>query len=950
MTRKFSTFLIMCLVFLTQTFSAKQKEFTVYSKKNQTTIYVDANDYLCVKKSAELFQNDVFLVTGKKLKITHAINEVSGNVIIIGSPEKCEIIHQLESESKISLNNIKDKWEAYSCQFVNKPLDGVKKALVLTGNNRRGTCYAVFNISEQIGVSPWYWWADVTPFMKDEVLIPEMNFNSTTPSVQYRGIFLNDEDWGLQPWAAKNFEPETGDIGPKTYAKIFELLLRLKANTIWPAMHNCTKAFYHYPANPLVADTFAIVIGSSHAEPMLRNNVDEWDRRSMGQYNYKTNSEKVYNYWEQRAKESSDFENIYTIGMRGIHDSGMEGMSSMEEQVAFIEKIFADQREIIANNINEEVEKVPQAFTPYKEVLDIYDNGLELPDDVTIVWPDDNYGYIRRLNSDKENNRKGGSGVYYHASYWGRPHDYLWLSTTHPALIREEMTKAFTYNARKIWILNVGDIKPLEYNIQLFLDMAWNIDPFMKPGSEKQHLEDWYGEIFGDDHKEELAAIRWEYYDLAFQRRPEFMGWSQTEPTRDVRSTNFQHFYFGDQAHQRMEGYKAIAQKSKKMQGTFGNLNDAYFQLVMYPVVTASLMNQKILYNEKASLYAKQGRAIANEYSQLTKKAYDQIDEETDVYNNEIANGKWNQMMNMAPRSLPVFQPLTWSTYNVDDRPSFGISVEGDQWERLQSNRFGSRNLPVFYNGLDQQYFVDVFSNNEGSLEFNIEIQDNWLKCQQEPILESKNNVRCWFSIVDSLLPERNASTNINFESNGQRQSVRAYYQPLPNLPVGTFVESNNLVSINAENFNEKSEHWRTIEGLGYTGSSVQYWGKKNNDQDDDLLKYTFYANKGKVDVTIYYIPVHAINNNYKCQLGVSILGNKKQVANLQTFGRSEEWKENVLANQGEATISFNLEENGLHDLHLIGIDKGVIIDRIIISRERSMPFYGNVKENKIKN
>ena len=305
-----------------------------------------------------------------------------------------------------------------------------------------------------------------------------MNSFPLPPSVKYRGIFINDEDWGLRPWASKTFEPETKNIGPKTYAKVFELLLRLNANLLWPAMHPGTTPFYNVPGNAEMAAAYAIVVGSSHAEPMLRNNVGEWDEKSMGHFNYITNKEKVYNYWEERVKQSKGNDAVYTLGMRGVHDSGMEGIKGPKEAVPLLERIFNDQRGLIKKHINENVAAVPQVFTAYKEVLDIYDQGLKLPDDVTIVWPDDNYGYIQRFNNEAEKKRPGGSGVYYHASYWGRPHDYLWLGTTHPSLIRQEMMKAYETGADRLWVLNVGDIKPLEYSMQVFFDMAYDARPF----------------------------------------------------------------------------------------------------------------------------------------------------------------------------------------------------------------------------------------------------------------------------------------------------------------------------------------------------------------------------------------------------------------------------------------------------------------------------------------
>src|SRR5436190_2111763 len=421
-----------------------------------------------------------------------------------------------------------------------------------------GTAYGVFTLSQNIGISPWYWWADVPVMQQKELIINQPDLISKTPAVKYRGIFINDEDWGLQPWAARTFEPETNDIGPKTYAKVFELLLRLKANLIWPAMHPSTKAFFYYPENVIVARNYQIMIGSSHAEPMLRNNVSEWDVKTMGNFNYLTNKETVLKYWERRVKETSNINAIYTMGMRGVHDGQMEGVKDLKEAVPLVERIIKDERSLLAKYVNKNVTGIPQVLTPYKEVLEIYDNGLKVPEDVTLVWPDDNYGYIQRLNNEKEKARKGGAGIYYHASYWGRPHDYLWLSTTHPSLVREEMLKAYETGADRLWVLNVGDIKPQEYNIQQFLDIAFDPAPFKNSRYSKQHLLLWLTTIFGLEKAQQILPVMWEYYQLAFERKPEFMGWSQTEPETKTKYTEYNHFYFGDEAQKRIDRYTSL--------------------------------------------------------------------------------------------------------------------------------------------------------------------------------------------------------------------------------------------------------------------------------------------------------------------------------------------------------------------------------------------------------
>ncbi|MDB5205893.1 MAG: hypothetical protein JWR72_968 [Flavisolibacter sp.] len=452
--------------------------FPVVHTKSASAFLIDTADADVVHIAAKAVALDIELVSDLKPSVISILNNSSNYIIIAGTIGQSSYIDGLIKSKKLDVSKVKNKWETFIITTINSPLKGVKQALVIAGSDSRGTAYGLFEVSRMAGVSPWVWWADVHPEKKKTVYINLTKPVVESPAVKYRGIFINDEDWGLQPWAAKTLEPETGDIGPKTYAKVFELLLRLRANLIWPAMHPSTKAFYHYPGNKTVAAAYSIIVGSSHAEPMLRNNVGEWDEKTMGHFNYITNKAAVQKYWEERVKESSTNNGMYTLGMRGVHDSGMEGVKSAKEAVPLLEQIFDDQRKMLQKYVAKDVTKVPQVLTAYKEVLEIYDNNLKIPEDVTLVWPDDNYGYIQRLNNDAEQKRAGGGGVYYHTSYWGRPHDYLWLNSTHPSLIREEMMKAFAMKTDRLWVLNVGDIKPHEYNILMFLDLAFDPLPF----------------------------------------------------------------------------------------------------------------------------------------------------------------------------------------------------------------------------------------------------------------------------------------------------------------------------------------------------------------------------------------------------------------------------------------------------------------------------------------
>ncbi|MBR0037244.1 MAG: glycosyl hydrolase 115 family protein [Bacteroidales bacterium] len=553
---------------------------------------------------------------------------------------------------------------------------GVRDGKILVvGSNGRGCAYGLLELSRMAGVSPWVWWGDVVPETKARLTLSDSFSTLQSPSVAYRGIFINDEDWSLRNWAWKNYEhtDQFGAMGPKTYKAIFQLLLRLRANAIWPGMHTGTPGFFTIKGNKEMADSCGILIGTSHCEPLLRNNVAEWDHAKRGAYNYITNREQVQQYWTERLQEVKGSEEFFTIGMRGIHDGSMEGVKTREEKLNGLQQVIDDQRELIRKYYSKNVEKVPQVFIPYKEVLEIMESGLQVPDDVTLMWCDDNYGYMTRLSDEEQQKRSGGGGVYYHLSYWGRPHDYLWLTTTQPGLIYSEMKAAYDHNCRKLWIVNVHDPKAAAYDLEFFLDMAWNIDA-ITPTTIGQHLENWLCTQFGEKAGKQLAPAMREYYRLCGIRRPEFMGWTQVELDRNryprgrsqVIDTEFSMDVFGDELNRYLADYAAICAQVKEAEKSVRPaLKDAFFAHVKYPVLSANAMAVKMLEAQKArSKYlgqtdrAMEGREeYMHEAASRSMAAYRQIQQLTDYYNNKLAGGKWKGIMNMMPRDLNVFNP-----------------------------------------------------------------------------------------------------------------------------------------------------------------------------------------------------------------------------------------------------------------------------------------------------
>lgn len=567
-----------------------------------------------------------------------AVDARQGN-IIVGTVGKSPLLKAVSAD----VSALAGKKQAFLLQVLP---DG---KLLVVGSDSHGTAYGIMELSRLIGVSPWEWWADVTPEKKISFVLPAEYQTLQSPSVEYRGIFINDEDWGLMPWSSQTYEPSDikGHIGPKTNARIFELLLRLRANTYWPAMHECTLPFFLTEGNRKVAEEYGIFIGSSHCEPMVCSAAGEWRRRGQGDYDYVNNSASVYKFWEDRVKEVAQQGNIYTLGMRGVHDGQMQGAKTVAEQKAVLERVLKDQRGLLQKYVNKDVTAIPQAFIPYKEVLDIYNAGLQVPDDVTLIWCDDNYGYIRHFPTAEERARKGGNGIYYHVSYWGRPHDYLWLGTFSPYLLHQQMKLAYDRGIQKMWVLNVGDIKPAEYQIELFLDMAWNIDEENEIGVTA-HLKSWLGREFGSNCAEELLPAMEAHYQLSYIRKPEFMG-NTREEERDPKYKVIKDLPWNEQAiSERLRSYTVLSDVVERMESNIpADRQDAYFQLVKYPVQAAAQMNRKILTAQLA-------RHSKADWKQ-SDAAFDSIASLTQQYNS-LQNGKWNRMMDFQPRKLPVFE------------------------------------------------------------------------------------------------------------------------------------------------------------------------------------------------------------------------------------------------------------------------------------------------------
>lgn len=651
------------------TLTVRAGEFIWYDGTHAVTYHLQQNVSPVVHIALDMFTGDLEQVTDLRPQAT-SVQEATIRIVQLDKAD-AKLKKTLE-QAGIPVSALSVKRDGF-CLMIGG--EAGCRQLFAVGSDGRGTAYAILELSRLAGVSPWVWWSDVVPEKKKRLSVDDGYYTLQSPSVEYRGIFLNDEDWSLQPWSWKTFEPNPikGRIGARTYKEIFKLLLRLRANMIWPGMHGITTPFYFVPGAKEAADSCGIVIGTSHCEPLMRNNVGEWDVKRRGDYNYLINRDSVQAYWIERLKEAAPYENVYTIGMRGIHDGSMEGVKTLEEKTQALQQVINDQRRLLAEYVDKDVTRIPQSFVPYKEVLEIMENGLQVPDDVTLMWCDDNYGYMTRLSDSIQQKRSGGAGVYYHLSYWGRPHDYMWLCTTQPGLIYNEMKQAYDYNARRVWIVNVHDLKPAAYDLELFLDLAWNIHS-VTPSTINDHLNAWLCREFGQEVGTKLCPVMLEYYRLCGIRKPEFMGWTQVELDKkryprgrsQVIDTEFSLTAFGGELDRYLENFEAIKQAVEGIEPLVApRLRDAFYSHIKYQVSAASAMSVKMLEAQRARSYAMGQcdetlweredamlRACANSW-----KAYQEIRTLTDYYNNRMADGRWCHSMCYNPRDLYVFFP-----------------------------------------------------------------------------------------------------------------------------------------------------------------------------------------------------------------------------------------------------------------------------------------------------
>ena len=712
-------------------------DFCVAQGNMTAPVYVDTNDGAGVVIAANTLCVDVDRVTGHRPAMVHTEENPGTNVILVGTIGKSRIIDQLIRAGKIDVSAITGKWESYFTGVVPDPLPGVASGLVIAGSDQRGTIYGIYDLSAAMGVSPWYWWADVPVPHRDAVFVRAGKYEQGPPAVKYRGIFLNDEAPDLTGWVKEKF----GDYNHAFYTNVFELLLRLKANYLWPAMwNNCFNE--DDPLNPELANEYGIVMGTSHVEPMMRAD-KEWNRLGYAarDWNYLTHSNRLDSFWEDGLERNKKFENLITIAMRGKIDTPM----SETANISLLEEIVAAQRKIIAEVYRTNAAAVPQDWALYKEVQEYYEKGMRVPDDVTLLWCDDNWGNIRRLPSPEDRKRSGGAGVYYHFDYVGGPRNYKWLNTSPTAKIWEQMNLAHRYDANQIWIVNVGHLKGYELPIEFFLGLAWNPEPWPKE-KISEFTRQWAERQFGPEYAAPIADILSKYTKYNGRRKPELL---------DPDTFSLVNYQEADKV---LADWKSLTAAAEEIyQKLPERERAAYFELVLYPVKACEQVNDLYITTAKSRLYASQGRASANDYAAQARALFQADADLSAWYNHTLADGRWNHMMDQTHIGYTYWQqPPTnimpgVGEIEVPTNAAMGIAIQGSA--AAWPGAAGQPVLPEFDVFNQPARYVDIFNKGQTPFEFSATPSAPWIELSMTNGTVEKEQ-RLWVNVDWARAPK----------------------------------------------------------------------------------------------------------------------------------------------------------------------------------------------------
>jgi hypothetical protein len=921
-------------------FVYSQGSFSLAQKGDVAVLYVNSQDYPGVVRAVKDLQADIARVTNNMPKIVQEQTALGKNTVIIGTIGKSQIIDQLVKDGKVDVTPITNKWESFIIAVVAEPLPGVNNGLIIAGSDKRGTIYGIYDVSEQIGVSPWYWWADVPVEHKDALFIKAGKYVQGPPAVKYRGIFLNDEEPALGRWAVENY----GGFNHKFYEKLFELILRMKGNYLWPAMW-WASFNSDDPLNPKLADEYGIVMGTTHHEPMMRAHA-EWRKSRGGAWNYETNAEKLRQFWTEGIQRMDSYESIVTLAMRGDGDTAM----SPDTNIALLEKIVADQRKILADVTGKDVATIPQLWALYKEVQDYYDKGMTVPEDVTLLLCDDNWGNIRRLPKPGDPPRSGGYGIYYHFDFVGGPRNYKWLNTSPIARVWEQMHLSYRYGVDRIWLVNVGDLKPMEFPIEFFLDYAWNLDKWPAE-SLPEYTRLWAQQQFGLEYAADIADILNKYTKYNGRRKPEMLA-SDTYSLVNYR-----------EAETVVSDYKKLAEKAEQINKAMpSKYKDAYYQLVLYPVAACANLNDLRVTIGKNFLYAKQGRAATNDMAEKAKELFAKDKELSNYYNKVMAGGKWNHMMDQTHISYTNWQQPDKDAMpkveeiEIPNTADMGVAIEGSEsWWPMDSSKAV---LPEFDPFNQQKYYIEVFNRGQAPLNYKIEPGQSWLLVTPDQGKVDKEQ-RVWVSINWQKAPTGKTSAAITITGPDEKQVV--VYAPINNPAspkpeqVKGFVESNGYVSIEAEHYsraiNKDPVKWLLIPDLSRTLSGITpvpvTAQSQKSEGDSPRLEYNMYLfDSGKVQVKVYLSPTQNFLNTQGLRYAISFDDETPQIINMHVNDTVPDWKYPPTWNQAvseniKVMVSEHLlEKPGEHVLKFWMVDPGIVLQKIVVNTGGIKPSY----------
>jgi hypothetical protein len=902
--------------------TARPGSFPVVEGKVVADVYVDSGDYAGVVRAVSDLQADVARVTGCTPAIAREEKGLGTSVIIAGTVGKSRIVDQLIRDGKLDATPIAGKWESFLIQVVSQPLPGVANGLVVAGSDKRGTIYGIYDLSEQIGVSPWYWWADVPVEHKDALFVRPGKYVEGEPAVKYRGIFLNDEAPSLTGWVKEHY----GTYNHQFYTKVFELLLRLKANYLWPAMWD--NAFNEDdPLNPKLADEYGIVMGTSHHEPMLRAQ-QEWKRHGTGPWDYSKNAWALGAFWDQGIQRNKNYESIITLAMRGDGDLPM----SQSANTALLERIVAAQRKIIAARMNPNLAAVPQVWALYKEVQEYYEKGMRVPDDVTLLWCDDNWGNVRRLPAADERKRSGGAGIYYHFDYVGGPRSYKWLNTVPITKVWEQMNLALHYGADRIWIVNVGDLKPMEFPIEFFLDFAR--DPQRWPKEKlSEFTTQWAEREFGPANAPAIADIVSKYTKYNGRRKPELL-----EP--DTFSlVNYQ------EADTVLADFKSIVKEAERIsQALPEKTRDAFFELVLYPTKASELVTELYIVTGMNHLYANQGRATTNDLAARARELFQADADLSAYYNHTLAHGKWNHMMDQTHIGYTYWnQPPSNKMPKVTEiqipaAAEMGVAAEGS-----------AEALPEFDTFNRQRRFVDVFNRGRAPFEFTVTPSAPWIEVSATHGAVDKEQ-RIWVSIDWSKAPQGRAEASVTITGPAGQEAtvgVRAFN------PAGTFrdafVEANGYVSIEAEHYTRKVDagrvRWEKIADYGRTLSSMTLFPvtaeSVASTRNSPCLEYRMYLfDAGKVEVEAIVAPTLNFVPGRGLRFAISFDDQEPQVVDALEHNALKDWETSVKDSVRKLKSTHTLAAPGYHTLKFWMVDPGVVLQKLVVNLGGLKPSY----------